>query len=67
MLQMALHPRDEISSLYVSSKEGGRGPVSNEDCDDASIKRLEDYIKMGKERLITVTRNSTTQRSTEQQ
>ena len=44
--------------LYVSRK-GGRGLFSIEDSVDASIRRLEDYIKMSKERLITAANNST--------
>ena len=41
----ALNPRDDVASLYVSRKEGGRGFASIEDRIDASIQRLEDYIE----------------------
>ena len=41
----------------MSRKEGGRGLASIKDSVDASIRRLEDYIKKKKERLITATRN----------
>ena len=41
----ALQPREEIDSLYVSRKEGGRGLTRIEDSVDASIKRLEDYME----------------------
>ena len=44
-LHKALHPRDDVERLYVSRKEGGRGLASIEDSVDASIQRLEDYIK----------------------
>ena len=40
-------------------EEGGRGLTSIQDSVDASIKRLEDYIKKRRRRLITYTRNNT--------
>ena len=40
-------------------KEGGRGLASIENCMDASIRGLEDNIKMSEERIITAIRNST--------
>ena len=43
---------------YVSRKEGGRGLTSIEDCVDASIQGLEDYIEKSKERLIAAANNS---------
>ena len=39
--------------LYVSRKEGGRVLASIDDCENASIRKCEDYIKKNKERLIT--------------
>ena len=59
MIHKALHPINDINRLYVSRKEGGRGLISIEDSMDASIQRVEDYIKKSKERLITETRKST--------
>ena len=47
-----------IDRLWVSRKEGGRGLTNIEDRVDASIQRLEDYIKKSKEKLITTTSNS---------
>ena len=44
-MHKALHPRDDVDRLYVSRKEGGRGLASIEDNVDASIRRLEGYIK----------------------
>ena len=35
-----------IGRLYISRKEGGRGFASIEDSVEASIQRLEDYIKI---------------------
>ena len=40
----ALYPSDDVDRLYASRKEGGRGLTSTEDCVDASIQRIEDYI-----------------------
>ena len=40
-MHKALHPRDDVDRLYVSSKEGRRGLASV----DASIQRFEDYIE----------------------
>ena len=58
-MHTVLHPRDDVEKLYVSRKEGGRGLTSIEECVDASIQRLEDYIEKRGERLITATRNNT--------
>ena len=55
----ALHPRDDVDTLYVSRKKGGRGLTSIEDSVDESIQRLEDDKEYREGRLITVTRNST--------
>ena len=43
-MHKALPYRDDVDSLYVSRKEGGRGLASIEDSLDVSIQRLEDYI-----------------------
>ena len=58
-MHKALHPKDDIDRLYVSRKEGGRGLASIEDSVDASIQRLDNYIKKYKGGLITATRNNT--------
>ena len=55
----ALNPRDDIDRLYVSRKEGGRGLANIEDCVDASIQRLEDYIENHEVGLITAIKNDT--------
>ena len=47
-----------ILTNYVSRKEGGKGLASIEDSVDTSIRRLEDYIKMNQERLMTASRNN---------
>ena len=43
-MHKALHPRDDVNRLYESRKRG-RVFASIEDSVDASIQRLEDYIK----------------------
>ena len=48
-MHKVLHPRDDVYRLYVSRKEGGRKLASIEDSVDASIQRLEDYIRKGGE------------------
>ena len=58
-MHKALHPRDDVDRQYVSKKEGGRGLASTEDCVDASIQRLEDYIEKHEGGLTTAIRNDT--------
>ena len=53
-MHKALHPRDDIDSLYVQRKEG-----SIEDSVDASMQWLEDYIEKHEGGLITAIRNDT--------
>ena len=55
----ALHVRDYIDIIYASRKEGGRGVAKIQDSIHSWIRRLEDYIKKSKEKLLTVTRNNT--------
>ena len=81
MIHKALHPRDDIDRLYVSTK-GGRRLISIEDTMDASVESLNwyihaifnadesfssfFYIKNSKERLITATRYNTKQHKDKQ-
>ena len=58
-LHNALHPRDDVNSLYVSRKEGGRGLASIEDSVNTSIQRLKDYLEKHEGGLITAIRNNT--------
>ena len=44
---------------FVPRKKGGRGLTIIEDSVDASIQRLEDYMKMHGGKLITATKNNT--------
>ena len=58
-MHKALHPGDDVDTLYVSRKEAGRGFASIEDSIDTSIQRLEDYIEKHEEWLIIATRSNT--------
>ena len=58
-MHKTLHPRDNIDTLYLSKKEGGRGSALIEASVNASIRQLEDYILKSKERLITAANNKT--------
>ena len=58
-MHKALHPRDDVDRLYVSRNKGGRGFANIEDCVEASIQRLKDYIGKHKRGLITAIRNGT--------
>ena len=55
-MHKVLHPKDGVDRLYESRKEGRRGHASIENGVDASIQRLEDYVKKRAGRLITATR-----------
>ena len=57
-MHKTLHPRDNVNRPFVSRK-GGRGYTNIQDSVDASIERLEDYIKKCGGRLITTTGNNT--------
>ena len=58
-MNKALHPRDDVDRVYVSSKEGGRGLASIEGSIDASIQQLEDYVEKHERRLMKAIRNDT--------
>ena len=66
-MHKALHTRDDVDDVYVSRKEGGRGLSSFQDNVNASIQRLEEYIKNAKEDwLLQQGTIQTTQPSAEQ-
>ena len=48
-MRKVLHPREDVDRLYASRKEGGRIFTNTEDSVDASIQRLDDYIKNAEE------------------
>ena len=51
-ISKSLHSRDDVDRLYVSREEVGRGLANIEDKVDASIQRLEDYIKIAEEEWL---------------
>ena len=59
IMHKALHPRDDVNRLYVSTKEGRRGLASIEESIDALIWWLEDYREKCGKRLISATWNKT--------
>ena len=66
-MHKTLHPRDDVDRLYVLRKEVGRGFARFQDCVDALIQRLEDYIKSVEEDCLQPPETiKTTQTSTEQ-
>ena len=68
MIHKALHPRDDIDTLYVSRKEGERKLTTTDDTLDVSIRGFKGFIKKNKERLITAAKTVlTTLGQTEQQ
>ena len=40
----ALRPKSDVERLYILRKEGGIGLISNEDCVELPIRRLEVYL-----------------------
>ena len=56
-MHKALYPRDDVSRLYLSRKEGRRGFASIEGSVGASIQRLEDYIEKHEGGLFTAIKN----------
>ena len=39
----ALHPKSDVGRLYIPRKEGGRGLISIEDCNELAIRGLKVY------------------------
>ena len=57
-MHKALHPSDDVGSLYVSRKEGGIGLASIDYMVDASI-RLNNYVENHEGGLIIAIKNDT--------
>ena len=55
----ALHPTDDVDTLYVLRKKIGSGFASIEDSVDTTIQRLEDYLEKHKGGVMTASRNDT--------
>ena len=60
-----LHPRDSVARLYLPRKEGGRGLVAIEDCDEIAILGLENYVQDSRERILSSARCEAGERVTE--
>ena len=58
-MHKALHPRDDVDSLYGLRMEEGRGLANGEDSVNASIQKLEDYIEKHEGGLIIAIKNDT--------
>ena len=56
-MHKVLRPRVNVDRLYEPRKERGRELVRIEDSVDTSIRRVENYIKISQQRLVTMARN----------
>ena len=53
-MHQTLHTRDDMDSLYVSRKDGGRRLANIEDSVDALIEELEDCTKKRKKKSLII-------------
>ena len=51
-----LHPKSGVDRLYIPRKEGGRGLISIENCDELVIRSLKVYVHAREERSIQAAR-----------
>ena len=54
----ALHPRSNVDRLYIPRGEGGRGLLNVEDTVNLAKLRLQEYVKMSDERLVSAARGA---------
>ena len=54
----ALHPRSNVDRLYIPRGEVGRGFLCIEDAVNLAKLRLEEYVKMSDERLVSAARGA---------
>ena len=54
----AIHPRRNVDRLYIPRGEGGRGLLSVEDTVNLANLRLQGYVKMSDERLVSAARGA---------
>ena len=66
-INVSKHKDDKAPRDYVSRIEGESGFANIEDCVDAWIQGLKEYIKKSKERLITAESNSNIEQTEKQQ
>ena len=51
-----LHPKSDVDRLYIPRKDGVRGLIGIEDCEELAVRGLEVYVHGSEERLIQATR-----------
>ena len=49
-----LHPKSDVERLYLPRKDGGRGLIAIEDCEELAVRGLKVYVHGSEERLIQV-------------
>ena len=49
-----LHPESDVDRLYIPRKDGGRGLIANEVCEELAVRILEVYVHGSEERLLQV-------------
>ena len=54
----ALDPRSNVDRLYIPRGEGGRGLLSVEDTVNLAKLRLQEYVKMSDEMLVSAARGA---------
>ena len=54
----ALHPRSNVDRLYIPRGEGGRGVLNVEDTVNLARLRLQEYVKMSDERMVSAARGA---------
>ena len=54
----ALHPRSNVDRLYIPRGEGGRGLRSVEDTVNLAKLRLQEYVEMSDERLVSAAKGA---------
>ena len=49
-----MHPESDVDRLYIPRKDGGRGLIANEVCEELAVRILEVYVHGSEERLLQV-------------
>ena len=51
-----LDPKSDVDRSYIPRKDGGRGLIATEDCEELAGRSLKVYVRGSEERLIQVVR-----------
>ena len=51
-----LHLKFDVDRLYISRKDGRRGLIATEDCEELAVRGLEVYVHGSEERLLQAAR-----------